>query len=143
MIVYVDDESKIRAVGTTDDKTLTPLVINDEGNPFEGWSRAKICCYKVTVVDGVVTMMTPYIDSRLLEGIDMIGHQIDADGAYVVKKTAYIDDTEVVFKGAPEGSIRIAFSDPSVAYTTTKDDNGITVTFQPLEEVTEVTLSIQ
>lgn len=78
MKVYVDSESKIRDVGSTSDIALTELTINDEDNPFEGWSKAKICCYKITVVDGVVTMMTPYIDSRNLEMIDSLGKQLDS-----------------------------------------------------------------
>lgn len=77
MKVYVDSENKIRDVGSTSDTTLTELTINDEGNPFEGWSKAKICCYMVTVVDGVVTMMTPYIDSKMLDMVDRLGKQND------------------------------------------------------------------
>ena len=80
MILFVDSENKVRAVNHTEDTSLTSLYV-DESNPtypFDGWSTAKICCYKVTVVDGVVTMRTPYIDSRNLEMIDTMGHQIDS-----------------------------------------------------------------
>lgn len=77
MKVYVDSENKIRDVGSTSDTTLTELTINDEDNPFKGWSKAKICCYMVTVVDGVVTMMTPYIDSKMLDMVDRLGKQND------------------------------------------------------------------
>ena len=84
MKVYVDDEQKIRAVGSTNDESLIELVIDDETNPFKNWSEAKICCYKVTVSEGFVTMMTPYIDSRLIESIDRLGKLTE-------KKTADID----------------------------------------------------
>ena len=77
MILYVDSENKVRAVNSTTDTSLTELNINDEYNPFNGWSKAKICCYKVSVSDGIVTMMTPYIDSRNLEMIDNLGKQVD------------------------------------------------------------------
>lgn len=77
MKLYVDSESKIRAVGSTTDTTLTELTINDEDNPFKGWSTAKICCYKASVVDGVVTMMTPYRDSKVLDYVDEIGKDRD------------------------------------------------------------------
>lgn len=74
MKVYVDKDNCIRAVGTTTDTSLTELSINDEINPFKGWSVAKICCFKVMVSEnGRVTMMTPYIDSRLIEHIDRLG----------------------------------------------------------------------
>lgn len=80
MLVYVDSESRIKAVGTTTDTTLTELYINenDDSFPFKGWSTAKICCYKVTVQDGIVTMMTPYVDSRILDFVDDIGKRIDS-----------------------------------------------------------------
>ena len=80
MILFVDNESKVRAVNTTTDTSLTPLYVDETADsfPFKGWSVAKICCYRVSVNDGIVTMMTPYIDSRNLEMIDNMGHQIDA-----------------------------------------------------------------
>ena len=73
MVVYVNDRNEICAVESTDNVNLTPLTINDEGNPFANWSAAKICCYKVNVSDGMVTMMTPYVDSRLIPHYDGLG----------------------------------------------------------------------
>lgn len=77
MKVYVDSENRIHDVGSTTDTSLTELVINDNDNPFATWSKAKICCYKVNVVDGYVTMFTPYRPSSTLDYIDEIGHKAD------------------------------------------------------------------
>lgn len=77
MKVFVDSENRIKDVGMTSDLTLTELEINDEDNPFEGWSQAKICCYKVNVVDGEVTMFTPYHLSSELDYINEIGMACD------------------------------------------------------------------
>lgn len=73
MYVSVNSNNEIKEVGITSNPELTSLYINDEMNPFKDWSNAKICCYKVNVNDGVVTMMTPYVDSRLIEHIDRLG----------------------------------------------------------------------
>ena len=73
MILYVNEENEIKDVNITSDKSLIPLEVNDEENPFKNWPVAKICCYKVDVSDGMVTMMTPYIDSRLIEHISRLG----------------------------------------------------------------------
>ena len=83
MILYVNENNEIKDVNTTSNPSLIPLEINDETNPFKGWSIAKICCYKVTVSDGEVTMLTPYIDTRLIEHIDQLGAeaQINASDA--------------------------------------------------------------
>ena len=93
MILYVDNESKVRAVDTTTDTSLTPLYVDETANtfPFRGWSVAKICCYKISVSDGIVTMFTPYIDSRNLEMIDNMGHQIDATSDNTKVTTETVD----------------------------------------------------
>ena len=79
MILYVDSEQRIKAVNVSSDEALTPLYVdeNNEEFPFVGWSTAKICAYKVNVSDGVITMMTPYVDSKALDHIDEMGHITD------------------------------------------------------------------
>ncbi len=78
MKVFVDSENRICDVGSTKDTSLTELNINEENNPFKDWSVAKICCYKVSVLNGEVTGYTPYVSSGLLSVIDRIGKQIDS-----------------------------------------------------------------
>ena len=78
MILYVNENNEIKDVNETSDPSLIALEINDETNPFEGWSVAKICCYKVEVAEGIVTAMTPYIDSTIVEIVDRLGKQIEA-----------------------------------------------------------------
>ena len=74
MIVYTDSNGCIKDVGTTTNPDLIEVEINDETNPFAGWSDAKICCYRIQVdEEGNVTMMTPYVDSRLIDFIDKYG----------------------------------------------------------------------
>lgn len=77
MVLYVNEKNEIKDVNTTSDNSLTPLVVNDDtmDNPFLSWSPAKICCYKVEVKNGVVTMLTPYVDSRIVEHIERQGQQ--------------------------------------------------------------------
>lgn len=76
MKIYVNDNWEIHDVyfNTKSDPALTEVeIIDDDSNPFKDWSAAKICCYKVAVTDGHVTMLTPYVDSRLIEHIDQLG----------------------------------------------------------------------
>lgn len=83
MILYCDSNGNIYDVdkNTTGDETLIPIEVNDEDNPFDGWSKAKICCYRCQVVDGRICMMTPRVDSRLIEHIDMLGKENDANAS--------------------------------------------------------------
>lgn len=83
MIVYINQNGEIHDVGTTTDETLSPVeIIDDEENPFTGWSDARICCYRVQVVEGRVVMMTPYVDTRLIDFIDKYGTLTEQNMAY-------------------------------------------------------------
>ena len=137
MKIYVNEKNEIHEVNTCSDPSLIELEVTD--GTFDGWSGAKICCYKATVQDGNVTMMTPYVDSRLIEHIDQLGRQTEAITPKQYTKTAYIEDTEVVFSGVPTGNMTVYCSVP---HTVERDGDRVVVRFEPLEEVTEVTISI-
>lgn len=65
--------------------------------------------------------------------------QIDAITPFKETKTAYIGDTEITFYDVPEGNVTIFFDKP---YTMEKVAGGITLTFDELDEVTDITISI-
>lgn len=58
---------------------------------------------------------------------------------YTETKTAYIDDTEIVFTDVPNGNLSVFGIDN---FSMTKDNGRLILTFEPLEEVTEITISI-
>ena len=65
---------------------------------------------------------------------------------YVETKTAYIDDTEIIFEVDKQGVISVNAvnrNNETVPVTYEKDGNKIIVLFDPLEEVTNVTIQIQ
>lgn len=57
----------------------------------------------------------------------------------ILTKTAYIDDTEVVFTDVPSGNMTIFFDKP---YTVKREGNNVLIGFKPLTEVTTITISI-
>ena len=75
MKVFIDDENRIKAIGSTDDESLIPVKIEDDNFFIQGHSEAFICCFRVTLTDGVVTGMSAYRDSRDLDFIDDIGKE--------------------------------------------------------------------
>lgn len=137
MIVYTNSAGEIKDVNTTTDPTLTAQEITD--GTFDGMSTALICCYRVTVQDGVVVSKTPYIDSRLLEHIDQLGKQTEAITPWTASKTAYVDDTEVTFTDVPQGNTSVYMDTP---HTYVRDGSRVTVRFEALTESKEVTISI-
>jgi hypothetical protein len=79
MIIFVNSNGEIHDVETNslNDESLTAVEVTD--GTFDKWSKAKICCYKVSIVDGRVYMLTPYVDSRLIMHIDQIGTQTEVN----------------------------------------------------------------
>lgn len=58
---------------------------------------------------------------------------------YTETKTAYISDTQVIFTNVPSGNLSVYFDKP---YTVEREADRITITFEALEEVTPITISI-
>lgn len=137
MTIYINDRNEIHDVGSTTDPKLTPIEVTD--GSLDDMSEALICCYRVKVEDGVVTMRTPYVPSTVLESIDRLGKQTEAITPWTASKTAYIDDTECVFENVPQGNLSAYMTVP---HTVERDGDRVTVKFEPLEDVTEVTISI-
>jgi hypothetical protein len=83
-------------------------------------------------------------DNKIYTDADIVGvrKSVSDITPYTETKTAYIDDTEVVFENVPVGNPIIALSNPAIDYTATKDENKVIVSFEPLDEVIEVTISI-
>ena len=67
---------------------------------------------------------------------------ISAITPYTETKTAYIGDTEVVFTDVPQGNLSVYFDTPT-DYSVERTKDAIAVTFDALDEVTTVTISIQ
>jgi len=75
--------------------------------------------------------------------VDDTSNRVTAITPYTETKTAYIGDTEVVFTNVPSGNLSI-FGLLSRLYRVERESDAVTITlFEPLEEVTEVTISIQ
>ena len=77
MLIYQNSKLEIHDVGVNSkaDPSLHEVEVVD--GTFDGWSTAKICCYRAEVVDGNVVMLTPYVDSRLIEHIDQLGSGVE------------------------------------------------------------------
>lgn len=60
-------------------------------------------------------------------------------------KTAYIDDTEIVFEGVKEGNLSVYVKDKDGNYPDYKVERAgerVTVYFEPLKSITTVTITI-
>ena len=62
---------------------------------------------------------------------------------YTATKTAYIDDTELIFTNVPTGAWYVSFNNDATATRVTKDGETLIVEFDPMKEVTEVTVMVQ
>lgn len=73
------------------------------------------------------------------EKVDNTANKVEQITPYTETKTAYISDTLVVFTNVPSGNLTVYFDKP---YTVERDADRVTVKFEPLEEVTPITISI-
>lgn len=78
MYVYMNKNHEIKSVNSPIGD-LDGYYIDDEFNPFKDWSYPKICCYKADIVDGTVMMFTPYVTSDVIESIDRLAKQNNAN----------------------------------------------------------------
>lgn len=72
--------------------------------------------------------------------LDDTSNKVEQITPYKASKTAYIGDTEVVFENVPQGNLSVfGLSE----YSIDRQNDRITITFDAVEEVTEVSISIQ
>ena len=58
---------------------------------------------------------------------------------YTETRTAYIDDTELVFENVPSGNLTVYFDK---SFNLEREGDKVTLHFEALEEITEITISI-
>jgi hypothetical protein len=78
-----------------------------------------------------VPVVVPTLEERVAD--------LEAAMPFRMTKTAYIDDTEITFKNVPQGNVTVSFDKP---YEMERELDRITLTFDPLSEVTEITISV-
>lgn len=78
----------------------------------------------------------------IVSKLDDTSNKVVAITPYTETKTAYIGDTEVVFTNVPQGNLSVYFDTPT-DYSVERTNDAIAVTFDALDEVTTVTISIQ
>ncbi len=95
------------------------------------------------LVNGLIEMMN---NNQFYTDSDIAGCRkgISDVTPYTTSATAYIGDTAVEFHNVPDGNMTVYVKDENGCpdYTVTKEGSTVIVSFEPLENVTEVTLSI-
>jgi hypothetical protein len=76
---------------------------------------------------------------KFTAGNEKIQAQIESITPYKETKTAYIGDTDVTFYTDVTGNLTVYFP---YEYTVERLTDRIIITFEPLEEVTDITISI-
>lgn len=78
--------------------------------------------------------------NRNIDRTNLLKEEIEAITPYTLTKTAYIGDTEITFYDTPEnGNVTVFFNK---TYTMERVADRIMLTFEPLEEITKITISI-
>ena len=79
-------------------------------------------------------------NSNTVGKVDDTSNKVTQITPYTDTKTAYIGDTEVTFEGVPTGNLSVfGLSE----YAIDRQNDRITITFDAVDEVTEISISIQ
>lgn len=151
MILFMNDKLEVHAVNVnnTDDKNLTPVFVDETKKQLidiASWSIARICCYKMAVSNGIITMITPYVDSDSIPHIDQLGRQVEAVTPYKAVEKASAGETEVTFVGVPEGvNIITSVNDLEknvIEHNVLRSEDIVKVSFEPLKYAADITISV-
>ena len=75
--------------------------------------------------------------------VDDTSNKVVALTPYTDTQTAYYGETEKTFYGVPDGVVSVYFDAYDGAYSTSRIEDRLTVTFDALTEQTNITISIQ
>lgn len=93
-------------------------------------------------LEKLVTSLSKKIDNnKFYQEADINGFRqnISEVTPTTLSAIAYIDDTEVVFTDVPAGNMMVYFDKPYVIH---RENDRVTVSFDPLEEPATITISI-
>ena len=102
---------------------------------------------RVQILEGTVqSLLDAFLTSQSNQvntqgQIDDTSNKVENITPTTYTKTAYIGDTEVTFTDVPSGNLTV-FTDNLIEYTMAKDNDRVTISFEPLTEVTTITISI-
>lgn len=84
-------------------------------------------------------------EDKYTPNIAKIEDQIENITPYMAYQKAYIGDTEVIFQNVPKGNLSVYVEDSEgnyLDYKVVREGGVLTVTFEPLENVTTITITI-
>lgn len=99
---------------------------------------------RLSNLENLVNALSQKIDNnKYYTDADMQGNRQSISNVtpYTETKTAYIGDTEVVFQNK-QGNLLI-YTDKPFPYSVDRNNDFIVVNFEPLEEVSQITIAIQ
>lgn len=97
---------------------------------------------RVTNLENMLASIVNTISNNKLytdADIEGVRQSVSEVTPYTETKTAYIDDTFIVFTNVPSGNLTVYFDKP---YSVERESGMVTIYFDALEEVTPITISI-
>lgn len=100
---------------------------------------------RVSNLEKLVDYLSKQIsNNKFYTDADIAGtrQSVTAITPYTDTATAYIDDAYVIFENVPAGNMSVFFDNPT-DYVVERNGSTVLISFEPLEKVTVVTISIQ
>lgn len=81
--------------------------------------------------------------SQQQESIDTLNSQVSDLTPYTDTQTAYYNESEKTFYNVPEGNITVFFDNYNGNYSINRVSDRVTVSFDPLEQETTITIKVE
>lgn len=100
---------------------------------------------RLSNLENLVNALSKKIDNNKFyqqADIDGTRQSVNDITPYTETKTAYIGDTEIVFTDVPDGNLQLYGLGFNQIISANRVADRLIISFEPLEEVTEITISI-
>ena len=139
--VYEDETLVATYTGYTDIRAVSMygheegMIVSVELDNHDIYSQVNTLSEQVSTIEDIQDAHT--------DNIAELNTRVDDITPYVDTKTGYYGETEKTFYNVPEGRVSVFFSDYNGSYSINRIEDRLTVSFDTLENETDITIQIQ
>lgn len=139
--VYEDETLVATYTGYTDMRAISMygheegMVVSVELDNHDVYSQLNNMAEDISAIEEVQDAHT--------NNLSELNQEVAELTPYVETKIGYYGETEKTFYNVPEGRVSVFFSDYNGSYSINRIEDRLTVSFDALEEATNITISIQ
>lgn len=140
--ITVYDGEEVKAIYSGYDKRIAISIQTDDSISIE-LENSDIQSQIDIISANLITQQSQI--ENISDSVDELNNTVETITPYTAEKAGYVGDTEVLFEDVPDGIITVSAENSegnSIECEAKKSGNDVVVTFEPLEYVTTISISI-